>query len=1261
MKKVFMYLFLLSIFIFQVNSVTEISSCQDLSEGLYILTKDIRNIDYQCFRLGNNVTLDCNGYTIEGKNKLGSVAITNIDFTQMGEFNTNIGIFNCSIEKFDIGIHIKNYYDIKPEIEFLGIGQNVLENNNYGVRIDSSKFENLISNGGSNNIYINNLYGLYIFNSKFYTEGESEFYSNIWPITIDNNHDSSIFKSKIYNNTYGISIMSKSVNNYILENSFANNTLNLDFVFNGGNYPNGNIFTLNQFESRTKISSTNFSKGNNDFFDVITDVGNYWSDFSCSSTKNVVGYDVCINPSEYVIDFDNDIVDPAPMFYESDSFSVKIIDKCMEIDKSGKYLLEEDVSATSDCIIINTDDVEIDCQGFSIKGKNKGNALFFNNTLSVKVNNCHISDFKNATYLDNVQNISFENVTISNNNIGIVFNMSKDINIINSTIFDNNLNFNYVGMIENECSFIMENVHDRDGRVHLFNPLDLDITNVSDINSISFCNADKFSIEGNDDNVSDINVFFTTNFSIDDVNPEKIFVYSSNDFSINNIDFINGKGLDIINSEAGTLTSLRFNLGNGIKIINSNSNIFGSIEMQRLSSNAIDIINSDLNFFNNINILDSYRASMFFVNSDKNELKSIELYNNNNGLIFNLSSDNQVSNSKFREVITSGVILAGSNGNRFTNINFSDSVDEDLIITNSNTSYSKNNIFCTNYFEGFDNIQIDYSFDDFENNFNCIYSKDGDSEQLGNYWGDLICKESDFTLSGRYICLSPSNYTIDEEMNYYDIYPLTLKVPFVAPNLVASYLYPTPADENNIKENYVFIRLESSNNNLSRCILNFNGDNPIEMQIVNDILCEYNYTGLVNGTRYSFNVTIDDIYNQSVTLRTIDFKYLIGSGDMDDDDDDNVSQNKSDDIIEEIELDLDGDIVKSLLLNGEFDEIIESSDVIVNELDDTSINNLPELPEGSISVVFSIEGLEFLEDDINSAEFDIIVDFKGDVKVYMLNGQVWNSVSILSIIPDGSLRLAKVSTQKIGTYVLIEDISSNDDDDSEDDSSSFMDDYGNYLIIAGILLILLSCGFVVYKFKVIDKIKDLIGNISSKNVVNGSSKKGKKKDNSDELFASLKKINSTGSAYEQGPDMGQPNPFTESGQSAFSKSFGDKPETDNIEKANVMNQNIKSAVGNDGAKKVALEHFVKDNIYTLSLTQMWEQLMAKGYTNKEIFEEFNTNKISNFSFHDFNLSVRELKKSGIGNEKLAEDSLRRQNINKQVIEIAKYMFKKKFV
>lgn len=233
----------------------DISACSVLSTAgaTYTLTANIANsTSSTCMNItADNVTLNCQGYFIDGKDTAGSNGIYSTKF--------NSTIQNCIIVDWASGIQFNTATN--------GTISNVNDTSNgQGIILLSSNYTS-ISNSRS---YSNQYNGFYI-----YTVANNNILSNVTAysngpsccagVYFDNANNNTVANSTFYSNKYGIQMdvyLTASQNNSIYNNLF-NNTIN----FYASKTTSNNLNTTNQTGTRIYGNGTNIG-------------GNYWTNSS---------------------------------------------------------------------------------------------------------------------------------------------------------------------------------------------------------------------------------------------------------------------------------------------------------------------------------------------------------------------------------------------------------------------------------------------------------------------------------------------------------------------------------------------------------------------------------------------------------------------------------------------------------------------------------------------------------------------------------------------------------------------------------------------------------------------------------------------------------------------------------------------------------------------------------------------------------------------------------------------------------------------
>lgn len=128
------------------------------------------------------------------------------------------------------------------------------------------------------------------------------------------------------------------------------------------------------------------------------------------------------------------------------------LDNCNELNQAGEYILTKDIIGSginsTHCFYIASDNVEFDCNGFSII--NDGSylaAIYASDVSKIIIRNCNISvnlgssDYLYGIFLNNVQDSFLIENTISKTNTAIEIDLSSKV-----TVFSNKFVMNSIGL-----------------------------------------------------------------------------------------------------------------------------------------------------------------------------------------------------------------------------------------------------------------------------------------------------------------------------------------------------------------------------------------------------------------------------------------------------------------------------------------------------------------------------------------------------------------------------------------------------------------------------------------------------------------------------------------------------------------------------------------------------------------------------------------------------------------------------------------------
>ncbi len=102
---------------------------------------------------------------------------------------------------------------------------------------------------------------------------------------------------------------------------------------------------------------------------------------------------------------------------------------------NSNFILLNDISLNGTCFTINASDIEIDCAGYTIRGKRSGYGMLMNQLSGVKIKNCIISNFSSGIYFNYSTAGVVDNNTLINNlkdGIGVLY--SPSCNVTNNNI-----------------------------------------------------------------------------------------------------------------------------------------------------------------------------------------------------------------------------------------------------------------------------------------------------------------------------------------------------------------------------------------------------------------------------------------------------------------------------------------------------------------------------------------------------------------------------------------------------------------------------------------------------------------------------------------------------------------------------------------------------------------------------------------------------------------------------------------------------------
>jgi len=385
-----------------------ISTCSVIDQGgIYYLTDNILNtVSLNCMQItANNVVLDCQGYTIDGTDAIGS---SGIYISRASSTNTKVTVKNCNVTDWYWGFYLR--------------------------RANNNTLTNIIANSNSRR-------GLIFWDSDFNT---------LTNITVDSNYHGLLFaysdsntltNMTVVNSNYGGFHIDYSNSNIIKDSKIQNNAYGIYF-YESGSIPNkvyNNLFNntrniiLGVFNIYANIWNTTRQTGNRIYSSGPEIGGNYWTNPSGT------GYsDTCDDTdkdgfcdSYYQLHATGPNIDYLPL---SDEYTPSYCDVYID-NTTIPYNLNQD--NTYYCLIENigkggvdginfasgTQNSTLDCLGYNIDSNDteytSGVSLNGANIINNTIKNCNISDFYYGIYLPYSHNSTVADNILTSNNHGI--------------------------------------------------------------------------------------------------------------------------------------------------------------------------------------------------------------------------------------------------------------------------------------------------------------------------------------------------------------------------------------------------------------------------------------------------------------------------------------------------------------------------------------------------------------------------------------------------------------------------------------------------------------------------------------------------------------------------------------------------------------------------------------------------------------------------------------------------------------------------
>ena len=470
------------------------------------------------------------------------------------------------------------------------------------------------------------------------------------------------------------------------------------------------------------------------------------------------------------------------------------------ITSPGEYNISGNLSSTGHGIIISTQNVSLNCEGFTITGdlgvNDYGIHISSETTDYNNISNCNLKNYGYGIYNSAGDNNNFQNISIINvsGSYNIYLAGSSAYNLYNNiTINTSSLKYSYY---TSTATFnILNNSNLGDGYVML------GASDNSKVQNSFFTNIDSYITISRSSDVGDCLIDL-----INVTKPDGKYIY--NFYSTVNIDgWTNISQLILCNADNSTIQNLNL-IGNrqttAITMIELNNVTFLNLNISNYTR-GIEISFGSNNNITNINSYSNSQDGIYFVNTgNNNNLNTINVYNNDQR----------------------GIYLSGVTGNNFTNINSSSNTLYGFVSTSgSNTNIINSTIY--------DNGNIDiYIYGTTNTHCNNLISNVTDDYGKYHYYFNQSVNINGWTNISS-ISLCNADNSVITNLNYDGL------------NNKGTFLFTTRTEYSNFSNlnvsNYYYgIYLDSSSNN---SVSNFNTYNNTQYGIY---LSSSNYNNLNN-------------------------------------------------------------------------------------------------------------------------------------------------------------------------------------------------------------------------------------------------------------------------------------------------------------------------------------------------------------------------------------------------------------------------------
>jgi parallel beta-helix repeat protein len=113
------------------------------------------------------------------------------------------------------------------------------------------------------------------------------------------------------------------------------------------------------------------------------------------------------------------------------------------------YILDEDLECSGDGLIINANDIILDCNGHKITGNEYGSGILVDNKIGIEIKNCDISGFQQGIYLKDASDSLIVNNELHDNRIDGILIVRSSSSFVKDNEFRGNM-YNGISLRESE-------------------------------------------------------------------------------------------------------------------------------------------------------------------------------------------------------------------------------------------------------------------------------------------------------------------------------------------------------------------------------------------------------------------------------------------------------------------------------------------------------------------------------------------------------------------------------------------------------------------------------------------------------------------------------------------------------------------------------------------------------------------------------------------------------------------------------------------